>query len=546
MAAGGIIAIQEAILPVDIGGGLSRLNTRLRGGERIGASVQFCDLMRGEYPTTGDDVVDCQELCEEGDGNTAESFQTVREVRLSGPGVRGGAKEGTVSDSDKINEKSKVAVWDLFQVEGECRGTGKSIQVVKEDQLSGVGVRDGAKEVTAVALSGKVNEKSEMRDLLQVEGDYRGTGKSIQIVKGGLLSEMEMKDNTRKAAARSEKESTSTGSDLGKIKEKSKVAVRDLLRVEGGYRDTGKSTQVVKEGLLSEMAMKDNTRKAAVRPEKDSTNTGEIPRDPPLGRYGKEGNLSTDLASMRSNSKNAQRYHMAQVEGNSDGNAKGQVRQDTMMSGGYVKEVVSPDSKPAADTRGDIGELSLLLVHEGVRGPFSKVRSATVDRIFPEGFQHVVVQGEGCVVIDNAGGIKLRPHVLIRQIADTVGARPASESGRIRMVLNPPHLGTVDMDVSIRNNKVFAVLHTDSNDVKHALQSNMEQLKVSFHNQGLTVDSISVFLHDKSDGAQCGFTGESPHREDSGGDEGQLPEDREEPFPVKGHPGIDGCVNVFA
>lgn len=426
LAAVGTIAIQGAILPAN--GGLPRLNTGGGGDEGVGASVQFCDVMRREDQTAGDDVADCQELCG-----------------------------------------------------GEYQKTLESPQVVREDQLSGVGVRDGAKEATAP--------------------------------------------------------------DSAKINEKSEVAARNLFRGEGG---TGKGTRVVRGGLLPEMGMRMNTRKAAARSEKDSTSTGRISRDSLFGRYGKEANISPDLASVRSNSKNTQKYHMAQVKGNSDGNAKGQIRQDTMVSGGHAKGVVSPGGKPAADTRVDIANISGMLMDEGVRNPSSMVRSTAVDRISAEGFQHIAVQGERCVTLDDAGGIKLRPHVLIQQIADTAGARLASDSGRIRMVLNPPHLGTVDMDVSIRNNKVFAVLHTDNSDVRHALQSNMEQLKVSLHNQGLTVDSISVFLHDKSDGPQYGLTGESSHRENRGGDESQLPEDRENAFPVELHPGIDGCINVFA
>jgi len=437
LTAGGTIAIQGAILPVD--GGLPHLNTGLGGDEGMGASVQFCDVLRGEDPTTGYDMADCQELCDEEYQHTGESPQAVKEDRLSGMGVRDGAKEATASDSGKINERSEVAARSLFRGEGDYRGTGQHTQVVKED----------------------------------------------------LLPEMGMRESTRKAAAQSEKNSTKQS-------------------------------------------------------EKNSTSTEGMSRDPLRGRYGKEGNLLPDLAGMRSNSKNAQRYQMAQVKGNSDGNAKGQVRQDTMMRGGHVKGVVSHDGKPAADTRGDIGNIPRVLMDEGARDPSSMVRGPAVDRSSPEGFQHIVVQGEGCVALDDAGGIRLRPHVLIRQIADTAGPKLASESGRIRMVLNPPHLGTVDMDVSIRNNKVFAVLHTDNIDVKHALQSNMEQLKISLHNQGLTVDNISVFLHDKSDGPQYGFTGESSYREDSEGDESQLPEDREDAFPVKGHPGIDGCINVFA
>ncbi|TFG92619.1 MAG: hypothetical protein E4H15_03310, partial [Syntrophobacterales bacterium] len=286
MAAVGTIAIQGAILPVD--GGFPLLNTGWGSDEGMGASVKFCDVMRGEDPTTGDDMADSQEL-----------------------------------------------------YEGKYKKTGESPPAVQEDKLSGIGVRDGVKEATAP--------------------------------------------------------------DSGKINEKSEVAARNLFRGEVG---TGKGARVVKEGLLAEMGMRESTRKAATRSEKDSTRTGRISRDSLFGIYGKEGSLSPDLVSVRSNSKNTQKYHMAQVKGNSDGNAKGQIRQDTMVSGGnakgqirqdtkvsegHVKVVVSPDGKPAADTRGNIGNISLVLMDEGVRHPSSMVRSSAVDRISPEGLQHMAV-----------------------------------------------------------------------------------------------------------------------------------------------------------
>ncbi len=336
-----------------------------------------------------------------------------------------------------------------------------------------------------------------------------------------------------------------TGSASGKIDEKGEVSARNLVRGEGDYGSAGKTAQVVKEDWLPEIGMSDGIRKAVARSRETSGSTEEMSRASLRVGYGKDGNRLLDLAVTKSRSKNVEYYPMAQVKDGSDGSANGQLLQDTMISGGQMKGSVSQAGMPAADIRGDIGNSPLVLPEEGVSDSSFMVRDAAVDRISPEGLQNVVVGGEGCVAIDDSGDVRLRPHVLIHQIADTAAARLTSESGRIRIVLNPPQLGTVDMDVSIRNDKVCAVLHTDSSDVRNVLQSNMEQLRISLQNQGLTVDSISVFLHDKSDGPQYGFTGESSYREDAKGDEGQLSEDHEEAFPMKGHLGIDGSINVF-
>jgi flagellar hook-length control protein FliK len=134
-------------------------------------------------------------------------------------------------------------------------------------------------------------------------------------------------------------------------------------------------------------------------------------------------------------------------------------------------------------------------------------------------------------------------------------------SGRVRIALNPPSLGTVDMDVLVRDNKVHIILQAESSDVKQILQSSMDSLKVSLRNQGLVADTIQVFAQEKSDGSgyyesgrNAAWFGEGNtdnqsrnERELDGGDTdlsppvSSLPE--EEPRHVVAG---DGRLNVFA
>ena len=84
--------------------------------------------------------------------------------------------------------------------------------------------------------------------------------------------------------------------------------------------------------------------------------------------------------------------------------------------------------------------------------------------------------------------------VLINQIAKGVNG-----PGRVKIALTPPHLGTLDMDILVRNNKVQIIIQAENNDVRQTLQSNVETLKNALSNQGLIADSINVIIQEKSD-----------------------------------------------
>ncbi len=164
--------------------------------------------------------------------------------------------------------------------------------------------------------------------------------------------------------------------------------------------------------------------------------------------------------------------------------------------------------------------------------------------------QSTALHGAGkAPLLSGNGGIS--PRTLIDQIAGGV-----KTPGRVRIALNPPSLGTLDMDVMVRGTKVHVVLQTDNNEVKQILQSHVESLRGSLRSQGLVADSIQVFTQDKTDGGGYGyernepFFGESPGRERSGGgrdENGAVsryvpPSPGEEPRAVRS----DGRISVFA
>jgi hypothetical protein len=103
----------------------------------------------------------------------------------------------------------------------------------------------------------------------------------------------------------------------------------------------------------------------------------------------------------------------------------------------------------------------------------------------------------------NEGDIK--PRILIKQIVEGAEKKLSNGLGRVKIALNPPHLGKLHMDIVLNNNKVQVILQVENDKVRNVLQLNVEQLKNSLHSQGLTVDNVNVFLQEKSDNTNYEF-----------------------------------------
>jgi flagellar hook-length control protein FliK len=81
------------------------------------------------------------------------------------------------------------------------------------------------------------------------------------------------------------------------------------------------------------------------------------------------------------------------------------------------------------------------------------------------------------------------------------------------------------MDIVLNNNKVRVILQVENDKVRHVLQLNVEQLKNSLHSQGLIVDSVNVFLQEKSGNTNYGF-GQNGYLFKEGRNRGENGEDQ--------------------
>ncbi|HQL00345.1 MAG TPA: flagellar hook-length control protein FliK [Smithellaceae bacterium] len=89
---------------------------------------------------------------------------------------------------------------------------------------------------------------------------------------------------------------------------------------------------------------------------------------------------------------------------------------------------------------------------------------------------------------------------IIDRVATEFRETLAQESGRVRMTLTPPSLGTLEMDVLVRNGKVRVMLFAESRDVQKMLAGSIDTLKNSLTGQGMTIERCDVLMQDRRDG----------------------------------------------
>jgi flagellar hook-length control protein FliK len=100
-----------------------------------------------------------------------------------------------------------------------------------------------------------------------------------------------------------------------------------------------------------------------------------------------------------------------------------------------------------------------------------------------------------------AGPTEAKARALVDQIVEA-RQQMSSESGRIKITLTPPNLGTVDLDVVVRQNRVEVIMIADHADVQQLLQARGEEIKSALQRQDMKIESFQVFLQSSPDGGQ--------------------------------------------
>ncbi len=86
----------------------------------------------------------------------------------------------------------------------------------------------------------------------------------------------------------------------------------------------------------------------------------------------------------------------------------------------------------------------------------------------------------------------VKTEMLVERVLAAVSNPAKGGVNRVKIALNPPNMGTMDMEVIVRDKMVRVVFRVEGTEVSRFLNANVEQLRNSLAGQGLTVDSILV------------------------------------------------------
>jgi len=119
------------------------------------------------------------------------------------------------------------------------------------------------------------------------------------------------------------------------------------------------------------------------------------------------------------------------------------------------------------------------------------------------------------------------------------------------LTLQPPRLGTLDLDVVVQDNRVKMVMLADNQEVKQMLQAGLDDLRNALRDKGFEIDRLEILVQNRPDDSgsdfwrEAGFArGDSPKGEERRPGRDTDPEPRETPArPVRTG---DGGLSVFA
>ncbi|MEN6373992.1 MAG: flagellar hook-length control protein FliK [Smithella sp.] len=147
--------------------------------------------------------------------------------------------------------------------------------------------------------------------------------------------------------------------------------------------------------------------------------------------------------------------------------------------------------------------------------------------------EKIVTSGKGNEEVSltavNASGVNsastekvhnVSPDKIIGQVTGEIKEAAANDGGRMKIALNPPDLGKLEMDVIVRNGKVEVTLVADNKDVQQILNANIDRLKDNLQNQGLTIDRCDVSMQNKQEEYQQNLGRQAFYQDDGSAQDG--------------------------
>lgn len=171
-----------------------------------------------------------------------------------------------------------------------------------------------------------------------------------------------------------------------------------------------------------------------------------------------------------------------------------------------------------------------------------------------EGRDAIAVAGErsAFAVGKAAGGLTAaKPQAVMSQVLEGAAQILRDGSGRVVLSLQPPRLGTLDLDVVVQDNRVKMVMLADNQEVKQLLQAGMDDLRNALQDKGFEIDRLEVLVQNRPDEGGSDFWRDAGFaREDSRTAQNRKPGRDEVPAvqesSLRHRRAGDGGLSVFA
>ncbi len=115
-----------------------------------------------------------------------------------------------------------------------------------------------------------------------------------------------------------------------------------------------------------------------------------------------------------------------------------------------------------------------------------------------------------------ANEVNVKPADIVRQVVDSIKLNVTSQLKSMEIALNPENLGKVNLLVSVREGVVTAKIVAENEQVKKALEGQLNILKENMSNQGLKVEAVEVTVQNNAFHSQDNFNGNNPQQQTDG------------------------------
>jgi len=135
-----------------------------------------------------------------------------------------------------------------------------------------------------------------------------------------------------------------------------------------------------------------------------------------------------------------------------------------------------------------------------------KGKSSNLEKNLENNISNTAAVSTGVQAKQDSGDVSASS--VINRVAAEFRENLMTEGGRVKITLTPPSLGSLEMDVSVQNNRVKVMLIAENKDVQKMLSGNLETLKTTLQTQGLTIERCDVMMQDSRDEYPQGFSGQ--------------------------------------